>query len=154
MIDFFGNPIIEEEIMQHFDTRIRGGFGNTPAILEAAHADLAADNAAAAKAEYGRGPDIPLVTLESLVIARDYLHTLVENNDYSKTTLVDSVKAAYGRANSVIRNDLLKAINAMLCAGGWLYRIVENDRSEKNWAAINDWEDACKHLTGILNDQS
>ena len=40
--------------MAHFDTLIRGDFGNTPAILEAASKDLAADNQAAAAEDYGR----------------------------------------------------------------------------------------------------
>ena len=77
MIDFFGNPIIEEEIMQHFDmamqcfdTKIRGGFGNTPAILQEAQKDLAADNAAAAKAEYGRGLNTGLdIAIDKLISA-------------------------------------------------------------------------------------
>ena len=54
--DRFGHviPTIEDEIMAHFDTQIRGDFGNTPAILEEASKDLAADNAAAAQTDYGR----------------------------------------------------------------------------------------------------
>lgn len=57
--DMYGDliPTIDEETMNHFDLLIKGDFGNTPAILEAAHEDLAADNAAAAAAEYGRGSE-------------------------------------------------------------------------------------------------
>ena len=55
--DRFGHviPKMEKEIMAHFDTTIRGDFGNTPAILLEASKDLAADNQAAAAEDYGRG---------------------------------------------------------------------------------------------------
>lgn len=43
-----------DDIMAKFDKLI-GEFGNTPAILQAAHEDLAADNQAAAAEDYGRG---------------------------------------------------------------------------------------------------
>ena len=48
-------PEMEKEIMAHFDTTIRGDFGNTPDILEEASKDLATDTAAAAAEDYGRG---------------------------------------------------------------------------------------------------
>ena len=49
-----------DEIMAKFDKLI-GEFGNTPAILQAASADLAADNQAAAAEDYGR-----VVTMSAL----------------------------------------------------------------------------------------
>ena len=54
--DRFGHviPEMEKEIMAHFDTAIRGDFGNTAEILEEASKDLAADNAASAAEDYGR----------------------------------------------------------------------------------------------------
>lgn len=48
-------PVIEDEIMAHFDSQIRGDFGNTAKILREAHEDLSAENAAAAAEDYGRG---------------------------------------------------------------------------------------------------
>lgn len=56
MKDRYGHmiPKIEDEIMAHFDTQIRGDFGNTAEILQAASKDLAADNAKAAAEDYGR----------------------------------------------------------------------------------------------------
>ena len=74
--------------MRYFDTMIRGGFGNTPKILEEAHKDLAADNAAAAKAEYGRGitmVSVPLLALDRLLGAGDHLYALA-NGESAKTT--------------------------------------------------------------------
>ena len=44
---------IGAEIMAKFDSLI-SGFGNTAEILQEAHEDLAADNAAAAAEDYGR----------------------------------------------------------------------------------------------------
>lgn len=42
-----------DDIMHKFD-KLVGEFGNTAEILQAASKDLAADNAAAARSEYGR----------------------------------------------------------------------------------------------------
>ena len=89
MKDIYGHeiPIIEDEIMKHFDitmqcfdTKMRSEFGDTAAILEELHKDLAADNAAAAQAEYGRGltmVSVPLSSLVDLLGAGDYLHVRV-----------------------------------------------------------------------------
>ena len=54
--DRFGHviPEMEKEIMAHFDTTIRGDFGNTAEILQAASEDLSAENATAAAEDYGR----------------------------------------------------------------------------------------------------
>ena len=153
MKDIYGHhlPIIEEEIMrrfditmQCFDTKIHGEFGDTAAILEEAQKDLAADNATAAKAEYGRRPDIPFVTLENLRKARDRLHTLVENNDYSKTTLVDSVKVDDGFTMvSVPLLDLIRLINAGDDLHSRVYPPLAKD----------DWMEKADVIRAIISDQ-
>ena len=153
MKDIYGHeiPVIEEEIMKHFDTIIRSEFGDTAAILEEAHEDLAADNAAAAKAEYGRGPDIPFVTLENLRKARDRLHTLVKNNDYSKTTLLDSVKAELGSEPMVMIQ--AETLNNLISAWDRLENLlrISSCIEEK---AVTDWGRCVRKTKEDINDQS
>ena len=94
MKDIYGHklPIIEDNIMGYFDNAI--------VQINKAQKDLAADNAAAAKAEYGRGLamiSVPLSSLMRLLDAGDYLQVIV-----GPVYVQD--KADWREAAGVIRN--------------------------------------------------